>query len=72
MKGKDKKALHSKTVAELAVLLKEKRDQLADVRMELSTNKEKNVHAAKALRREIAILETMKKVRQLKEEVANG
>ena len=72
MKGKDKKAIHSKTVAELVTLLREKREKLANVRMELSMNKAKNVHAAKALRREIAIIETIKKARQLAEELTNG
>ena len=72
MKGKDKKALHSKTVAELTSLSKEKQDKLANMRMELSMNKTKNVHAGKALKREIAIIETIKKVRQVAEELANG
>lgn len=65
MKGKDKKALHSKTPAELNALLKEKKDQLVRAKMELALNKIKNVHAAKLIRQEIAIIETIKKELEL-------
>lgn len=73
MKSKDKRTLQSKTMAELISLLREKREQLAKAKMELSTNKIKNIHAAAQIRGEIAIIETIKRVRQLSEsEVKNG
>lgn len=73
MKSKDKKTLQSKTMAELISLLREKREQLAKAKMELSTNKIKNIHAAAQIRGEIAIIETLKRARQLSEsEVKNG
>lgn len=72
MKGKEKRALHTKTTEELTTLLKEKKKELVDVLMGLATNKIKNVHAARKIRREIAIMNTLKKVRQLAEEVTHG
>jgi ribosomal protein L29 len=68
MKGKDKKALQGKTLAEIETLLREKRGQLVKVRMERALNKIKNVHTGLAIRREIAILETVKRAHKLKEE----
>lgn len=72
MKGKDKKALHTKTPDELVTLLKQKREELARKKIEIRMNKEKNVHAGQMLKREIAIIETIKRARQLAEEVKNG
>lgn len=73
MKSKDKKTLQSKTMAELISLLREKHEQLAKAKMELSTNKIKNIHAAAQIRGEIAIIETIKRTRQLSEsEVKSG
>ncbi|GEM_PF-2510480 len=73
MKNKDKKTLQSKTMAELISLLREKREHLAKIRMELSANKIKNIHAAAQTRGEIAIIETIKRARQLSEsEEKNG
>ena len=69
MKGKDKKTMTSKTVAELVALLKEKRNELMKTHMDLAMNKIKNVHAAKLIRRDIRILETIK---QGKEATKNG
>lgn len=68
MKGKDKKAIQSKTAAELGILLKEKQQELGRVRMELAMNKIKNVHAASLLRHEIARIETARKISEAKEE----
>lgn len=65
MKGRDKKGLHSKTIEELNTLLREKRVALVKTRMELSMNKIKNVHAASALRREIAMIETIKQEKEI-------
>lgn len=65
MKGNDKKTLHTKTVSELASLLRQKREQLAKTRMELSMNKIKNVHAAAVIRRDIAIIETVMKEKEI-------
>lgn len=64
MKGKDRKGLHSKTVEELNTLLREKKAALVKTRMELSMNKIKNVHTASAIRREIAIIETIKREKE--------
>lgn len=68
MKGKDKKTLATKTVAELEVLLQEKRSELARVEMELAQNKVKNVHAGRQLHNDIAVIETIKRMRQNTEE----
>ena len=68
MKGKDKQSLRSKTVVELTTALKEKRDELAKIRMELAMNKVKNVHATSMLRRDIAIIKTLMREKDL----ANG
>ena len=65
MKTKDKKALHSKTVAELNMLLSEKKVLLVKTRMELGINKIKNVHAARSIARDIAIFETIKRQKEL-------
>lgn len=59
MKGREKKALHTKTLAELVSLLAQKREELVKTQMELSTNKIKNVHAGKAIRRDAAIIQTV-------------
>ncbi|MBI2036619.1 50S ribosomal protein L29 [Candidatus Microgenomates bacterium] len=73
MKSKDKKALQGKTMAELVAFLKEKREQLIKVKMEAGTNKIKNIHAGAQIRGEIAIIETIKRTRELaKDEVKNG
>ena len=72
MKGKDKKALQSKTVAELGALLGEKRTQLNKVSIDLRLNKVKNVHAAWALRKEIAMIQTAKREQELIKEAKNG
>lgn len=68
MKGKDKKTLHTKTIAELTSLLQQKREELAKKKMEMRMSKVKNVHTGTMLRREIAIMETIKK----EKEIANG
>lgn len=65
MKSKDKKTLQSKTVDELVTLLREKRSELAKIRMDLVTNKVKNTHAGRAIRHQIAILETIKKEKEI-------
>lgn len=73
MKNKDKTTLQNKTMVELTSLLREKREHLAKTRMELSANKIKNIHAAAQIRSEIAIIETIKRARQLAEsEGKNG
>lgn len=66
MKGNDKKALHSKTLAELTALLKEKRDLMLKNKMEKAINKVKNVHILASLRRDIAIIETIKREKEIK------
>ena len=72
MKGKDRKALHSKTKEELNTLLKQKREELANKKIEIKMGKEKNVHAGRMLGREIAIMETLKRAHELAEEEKNG
>lgn len=64
MKGKDKKALHGKTVAELISLLSQKREELVKTRMELSMNKIKNVHAKAGIRRDIVMIQTVMKQKE--------
>lgn len=65
MKGKDKKVLHTKTQAELTSLLREKQSVLAKTRMEQLINKAKNIHAGTNLRREIAIIESILREREI-------
>lgn len=65
VKGKDKKALHSQTTAQLLTLLREKQGELVKVRMDIATRKAKNVHAKKTLRREIAVLMSIKRIKEL-------
>ena len=65
MKGKDKKALHTKTQAELTSLLREKRRELTKMRMEQLINKVKNVHAGTNLRREIAVIESIVREKEI-------
>ena len=68
MKGKDKKALHTKTLAELNSLLSAKRGELIKARMELKMNKTKNVHLGQTLRNEIARIQTIMRIK----EISNG
>jgi len=68
MKGNDKKALHSKTIAELVAMLSEKRNELVKISMEASLHKVKNVHAVASLKNQIAIIETIKR----EKEITNG
>ena len=68
MKSKDKKAIHSKTVPELLVLLRQKREELVKSRLELRMNKVKNVHKVLSLRKEIAIMETIKREKEFLDE----
>ena len=64
MKGKDKKALHSKTIGELGTLLREKRQELVKNQLEIRSGKQKNVHTKAVLRRDIAMLETIKRAKE--------
>lgn len=66
MKGNDKKALHTKTLAELQVFLNEEKALLLKTRMEAALQKVKNVHAVLLIRRKIAIIETIKREKELK------
>ena len=68
MKSKDKKAIHSKTVPELLVLLRQKREELVKSRLELRMNKVKNVHKVLSLRKEIAVMETIKREKEFLDE----
>lgn len=65
MKGKAKSDLHTKTIAEFETLLKEKQAALVKTKMEKALNKIKNVHAVKLIRREIAIIQTMKREKEI-------
>lgn len=69
MKTKDKKALQSKTLVELATLLREKRNELVKTTMNASLNKVKNVHLTFTLRKEIAYIQTAMRVLELAGEV---
>jgi len=59
MKTKDKQGLHSKTLEELKLLLKETKDALYLLKIEMSQNKLKNLRSIFWKRKEMAIIATI-------------
>lgn len=69
MKTKEIKDLQTKTVAELQKLLKDTKDMVLSLRLEHEQNKLKNTRMLFLKRKEIAVLKTILKT---KEEKNNG
>lgn len=65
MKTNDKKALQDKTVAELAQSLADKRQELTNFVLEMRMGKVKNLKLGSTLRRDIAVLETIKRQKEI-------
>lgn len=59
MKTKDMKALHAKTLEELKILLKEAKDALYLLKLEMSQNKLKNLRSIFWKRKEMAVIATI-------------
>lgn len=65
MKTKIKKELFAKTIPELKTMLKEKRDELFSLNQELSRKKLKNTRLVFWKRKEIAVILTILKEKEL-------
>lgn len=59
MKTKQKKDLHSKTIQEITTLIKQAKNELFSLQMEKAKNKLKNTQAIFTKRKEIAIMATL-------------
>lgn len=69
MKTKNKKELHSKTIKELDNLIREAKDALSGLRLDKVQNKLKNTSLLSLKRREIAQMLTIKRGKELQEEM---
>jgi len=67
MKRKEKFVLHAKTLEELKALLKETKDALYLLKLEMSQNKLKNVRSIFWKRKEMAIIATIINEREFKD-----
>lgn len=68
MKSKDKKQLQSKTVDELKESLKKNQEELSGMRLEHAQGKLKNFSSLSTKRREIAMIETIMREKELHHE----
>jgi len=68
MKFNEIKELHNKSLTELKTLLKEAKNELAKLKMDLAVKKLKNVHAVLLKRRDISRLMTVIREKELMEE----
>lgn len=67
MKAKDKKELHSKSVAELSKLVAEAKDALSGLTLDKAQNKLKNTRSLFVKRKEIAQMLTIMRIKTLSE-----
>ena len=67
MKSQTKQAFQSKSTTQLQTDLVIAQQELAKLRLELKTNKLKDLHAATKKRKEIALIKTLISQNQLKE-----
>lgn len=72
MKKKDKQALREKTTEELKTLLKEKRNELFELRLDKSQHKLKNTKLLFWARKEIALILTLIREKELLEGLKKG
>lgn len=69
MKSKDTKELHLKTEAELLKLIQDAQKDLETLRLDHVQNKLKNTSGLKNLRRDLAIMQTILKEKELTKNV---
>jgi len=68
MKKKELADLKKKSILELEALLSEKKAELIKLKLELSLKKIKNVHAIMLKRKDIAMIKTLIREKELMEE----
>lgn len=65
MKSRDKNELHTKTENELVKLISDARLKLSELKLEMAQNKLKNTSDLSNTRREIAVLQSILKEKEL-------
>ena len=67
MKTKDKQTIRAKTLGELKTILKEAKDALYLLKLEMSQNKLKNLRSIFWKRKEMALIATIMKEKEIKD-----